>query len=195
MSMPRLNPLFHWPRPMRIVLQKFFVVVRFDHERLHFAQALHNHFRRVSQIGDETKAARSRIKGKPKRIDRIMWHGKSLYCNVANGKLRAGAENSPVPMLLEQSVVANRFCRERVAINRHVKFTAENFESANVISVLVCKKDAVKLVGRDYTFRQAQHQLPRAQAAVDKNLAMLGRDQGAVPGAAAAEHRQAEHGS
>ena len=180
---------------MRIVLQKFFVVVRFDHERLHFAQPLDDHFRRVSQIGDETETARARMKGKPKRIDRVMWHGKSLDRNVANGKLRAGPENSPVAMLLEQSVVANRFCGERVAINRHVKFTAENFESANMIAVLVGEKDAVELVGCDAAFRQAQHQLPRAQAAVDKNLAMLGRDQCAVPGAAAAEHRQAEHGS
>src|SRR5437588_10147316 len=101
MSMPRLNPLFHWPRPMRIVLQEFFVMIRFDDERLHFAQALYNHFRRVSEIGDETEPARSRIKGKPKRIDRVMWHGKSLYRNVANGKLGAGPENSPVPMLLK----------------------------------------------------------------------------------------------
>jgi len=98
-------------------------------------------------------------------------------------------------MLFKYPIAPNCLCRERVAINRHVKFTAENFESANVIAVLVCKKDAVKLVGCDATFRQAQHQLPRAQAAVDKNLAMLSRDQCAVPGAAAAEHRQAEHGS
>jgi len=180
---------------MRIVLQKFFVVVRFDHERLDFAQAFHNHFRRVSEIGDETEPARARMKGKPKGIDRVMWHGKSLDRNVTNGKLRAGTENSPIAMLLEQSVVANRFCGQRVAINRQVKFTAEHFEPTNVIAVLVGEKDAVELVGCDATFRQAQHQLPRAQAAVDKNLAMLSRDQCAIPGAAAAEHRQAEHGS
>src|SRR6266403_1305490 len=135
------------------------------------------------------------MKGKPKRIDRVMWHGKSLYCNVANGKLGTGPENSPVPMLLEQSVVANRFCRERVAINRHVKFAAKNFKPANVIAVFVSKKDAVELVGCNATFRQAKHQLPRAQSPIDQNLAMLSRDQRAVSGAAAAEHRQAEHGS
>ncbi len=37
MAMPRLNPLFHRPRPMRIVLQKFFVVVGFDDQRVNFA--------------------------------------------------------------------------------------------------------------------------------------------------------------
>src|SRR5260370_29540310 len=135
------------------------------------------------------------MKGKPKRIDRVMWHGKSLYRNVANGKLGAGPENSPVPMSFKYPIAPNCLCGERVAINRHVKFTAENFESANVIAVLVGKKDAVELVGCDATFRQAQHQLPRAQAAIDKNLAMLSRDQCAVPAAAAAEHRPAEHAS
>ncbi len=54
---PRLDPLFHRPRPMRIVLQKFFVMIRFDHERLHLAQSLDHHLRRVTQIGNETEAA------------------------------------------------------------------------------------------------------------------------------------------
>jgi hypothetical protein len=37
--------------------------------------------------------------------------------------------------------------------------------------------------------------LPRAQAAIDKNLAMIGCDQRAVPRAPAAQHGQAEHGT
>jgi hypothetical protein len=64
-----------------------------------------------------------------------------------------------------------------------------------VITVFVSKKDAVKLLRCDATLCQAQDQLARTQAAIDKNLAMLGRDQCAVSRAAAAEHRQAEHGS
>src|SRR5260370_38321418 len=102
MGMTGLNPLFHRPRPMRIVLQKFFVVVRLDHKRLHFAQPLHNHFRRISQIGDKTEAARSRVKSKTERIDRVVWHGKTLDRDAANGELAAGPKDSPVSMLLEQ---------------------------------------------------------------------------------------------
>jgi hypothetical protein len=37
--------------------------------------------------------------------------------------------------------------------------------------------------------------LPRAQAAIDKNLAMIGCDQRAVSRAPAAQHGQAEHGT
>ena len=37
MTVTGLDPLFHRPRPMHVVLQKFFVVVRLDHECLHLA--------------------------------------------------------------------------------------------------------------------------------------------------------------
>ena len=58
-----------------------------------------------------------------------------------------------------------------------------------MIAVFVGEKHAIEPVGCDATFRQTQHQLPRAEAAIEENLAMISRDQCAVPGAAAAEHR------
>ena len=59
---------------MRIVLQKFFVVVRLDDDRPHFAQPLDNHLRRITEIGDETETARASLEGEPDRIDRVMRH-------------------------------------------------------------------------------------------------------------------------
>ena len=56
-TMTRLDSLFYRPRPMRIILQEFFVMIRFNDERLDLAQPFHNHFRRVAEIGDETEAA------------------------------------------------------------------------------------------------------------------------------------------
>ena len=35
--MTRLDSLFYWPRPMRIILQEFFVMIRFNDERLDLA--------------------------------------------------------------------------------------------------------------------------------------------------------------
>ena len=43
---------------MRIVLQKFFVVIRLDHERVDVAQPLDHHLRRVTEIGNESERAR-----------------------------------------------------------------------------------------------------------------------------------------
>jgi hypothetical protein len=76
-----------------------------------------------------------------------------------------------------------------------VKLSAQDFEPADVITVFVSKKDAIELLRCDAALCQAQHQLPRAQAAIDQNPAMIGRDECAIPRAPAAEHGQAEHGS
>ena len=79
---------------MRIVLQKFFVVIRFDHERVHLAQTLDQHLRRVTEIGDKAEAARTGMKGKADWIDRVMRHGKSLNRDIADRKFRTGRERS-----------------------------------------------------------------------------------------------------
>ena len=71
---------------------------------------------------------------------------------------------------------------------------AENFKTADVIGVFVRENNAVELLRRDATLLQTQHDLPRAQTAINENFAMLGGDQRAIPRAPAAEHDQAEHG-
>jgi hypothetical protein len=60
--------------------------------------------------------------------------------------------------------------------------------------MFVSEKHAVELFGRDAALGQTQYQLPGAQAAIDKNLAMISCDKRAVSRAPAAEHGQAEHG-
>ena len=57
MSVPRLDALFHWPRPLRVVLQKFFIVISFNHERLHFSQAFDDQLGHVTEIGYKSEAA------------------------------------------------------------------------------------------------------------------------------------------
>jgi len=144
----RLDPLFHRPRPMCIVLKKFFIMIRFDHERVHFAQSLDDHLRRVTEIGDETEPARSCVKGKSQRIDSVVRDGERLHCDVANRKLRTGPKNPPVRPesfrdSFEESVAPNCLSRERIAINRQIEFAAENFKSANVIAMFVREKHAI----------------------------------------------------
>jgi len=45
-----------------------------------------------------------------------------------------------------------------------------------VIAMFVCKEDAIELFRRNAALFQAQHQLARAQPAIDKNLAMISGD-------------------
>ena len=60
--------------------------------------------------------------------------------------------------------------------------------------MFVGDENAVELLRRDAALLQAQHELARAQSAIDQNFAVIGRDQRAVSRAPAAEHGQAEHG-
>ena len=69
---------------MRIVLQKFFVVVRFDDEGVDLAEPLDHHLRGVTQVGNEPECARAGVKRIPDRIDRIVRDGKSLNGNIAD---------------------------------------------------------------------------------------------------------------
>src|SRR5438552_18856323 len=101
MTMARLDSLLHRPRPMRIVLQKFFVVIGLNHERLHLAQSFDDHLGRVTKIGDEPETTGTGVKSKPKRINRIVRHRKRLHGDVADRKLGASRKDSPVTVSLE----------------------------------------------------------------------------------------------
>ncbi len=62
-----------------------------------------------------------------------------------------------------------------------------------MIPVLVGEEDAIQFVRLNSAEREAQHQLARAQTSIDQEPAMIGRDQGRIPGTAASEHGQAKH--
>ena len=135
------------------------------------------------------------MKDEPERVYCIVRYGKRLDTDVANRKLTASREQSPIATAIRQTTGPKRFSCESIAINRQIKFVAENFKAADVIGVLVCKNDAVELLRRHAALLQTQHDLSRAQPAINENLAMFRCDQRAVSRAPAAEHDQAEHGS
>src|SRR5262249_55799070 len=124
-----------------------------------------------------------------------MRHRKRLHGNVADGKLGTRLKDPAIAPFFQETAATERVSGESIAINRQIKFTAEHVKSADVIGVFVREKHAFELLRHDAALLETQRQLPRAQPAVDKNLAMIRRDQRAVPRAPAPEHGQAEHGS
>jgi hypothetical protein len=62
-----------------------------------------------------------------------------------------------------------------------------------MIAVFVREQDTIQLIRCYAASLEAQDELARAQSSIDKNLAMIGRDEGTISGAAAAEHGQTEH--
>ena len=135
------------------------------------------------------------MKHEPERIHRVVRHGKRLDIDIADRKLGAGRKQSPVPTSLREAAGPKRLGCEPIAVNRQIEFVAENFKTADVISVFVRENNAVEPLRCDATLLQTQHDLPRAQTAINENIAVIGRDQRAVSRAPATEHGQAEHGS
>src|SRR5438477_12837768 len=115
-----------------------------------------------------------------------MRHWERLHRDIADRKLSASRKQSPVPASLGETTGSKRLGREPIAINRQIKFVAENFKTADVIGVFMRENSAIELVRRDATLLHTQHDLPRAKTAINENFAMLGSDQRAIPGAPAA---------
>ena len=193
MTVARHDPLLHRPGPMRIILQKFFVVVGFDDEGMHFAQSFDQHFGGIPEIGDKTQAAITSMKGVADRLDGIMRDGKTLDQNIADSEFGTGAKDSPV-FVLSQPEATNGFGRLRIAVNWNGKFPAKHLQSANMVAVLMSEQQSIELLRGDAALLKPDDDLARAQPAVDQNPAMIGGNESAIPGAAAAEHGQAEHG-
>ena len=135
------------------------------------------------------------MKHEPERIHGVVRHGERLHRDIADRKLSACRKQSPIATSLRETTGPKRLGRESIAVNWQIEFVAENFKAADVISVFVREDNAVELLRRDAALLQTQHDLPRAETAINENPAVIGCDQRAVPRAPAAEHGQAEHGS
>ena len=62
-----------------------------------------------------------------------------------------------------------------------------------MIAVFVSEQDAVELLRNDAALLQPEGDLARAQTTINQDFAVIGRDQSAVSGTAAAEQSQTEH--
>ena len=195
MSVPRLDALFHRPRPVRVVLQKFFVVISLDHERSHCSQTFGDQLGHVTEIGDEPEAARASVEHESERIHGVVRHWERLQRDIADRKLSACHKQSPVPTSLRKTTGLKRLGGEPIAVNRQIEFVTENLKTADVICVFMRENNSVELLRRDAALLQAQHDLPRAETAINEDLTMVGGNQRTVSRAPAAKHGQAEHGS
>jgi len=126
-------------------------------------------------------------------LDRIVWDGKGLDQDIADSEFRTGTKDAPV-FVLAQAEATNGLGGLRIAVNWNGKLPAKHLQPANVIAMLVSKKQAIELLGGNATLLKPDDDLARAQSAIDQNVAMTGGNKGAIPGAAAAEHGQTEHG-
>jgi len=127
------------------------------------------------------------------RLDGIVWDGETLDQNIADSEFATGAKDAPVFVLTEPEAT-HGLGGLRIAVNWNGKLPAKHLQPANVIAMLVSKKQSIELLGGNATLLKPHYDLARAQSAIDQNAAMTGGNESAIPGAAAAEHGQTEHG-
>ena len=152
---------------MGVVLQKFFVVIGLDHERLYLAQSFDDHLGHVTEIGDKTEPTRTRVKGEPERIDRVMRNGERLHNDVADAELSAGMKDSPVSMFIQAATVADGFGGQGVAVDWHRELATKYLQSTNMVSVFVGEENAIQFVRCYAALLEAQDELARAQSAIN----------------------------
>ena len=127
------------------------------------------------------------------RLDGIVWDRETLDQNIADSEFATGAKDAPVFVLTEPEAT-HGLGGLRIAVNWNGKLPAKHLQPANVIAMLVSKKQSIELLGGNATLLKPDDDLTRAQSAIDQNVAMTGGNESAIPGAAAAEHGQTEHG-
>jgi hypothetical protein len=127
------------------------------------------------------------------RLDGIVWDGETLDQNIADSEFATGAKDAPVFVLTEPEAT-HGLGGLRIAVNWNGKLPAKHLQPANVIAMLVSKKQSIELLGGNATLLKPDYDLARAQSAIDQNPAVIGGNKSAIPGTAAAEHGQAEHG-
>src|SRR2546429_6421145 len=98
------------------------------------------------------------------RLDRIVWDGKTLDQNIADSEFATGAKDAPV-FVLTQPEAPNGLGGLRIAVNWNGKLPAKHLQPANVIAMLVSKKQSIKLSGGNAQLFKPDTDLARAQAA------------------------------
>ena len=127
------------------------------------------------------------------RLDGIVWDRETLDQNIADSEFATGAKDAPVFVLTEPEAT-HGLGGLRIAVNWNGKLPAKHLQPANVIAMLMSKKQSIELLRGYPTLLKPDDDLARAESAIDQNVAVTGGNEGAIPGAAAAEHGQTEHG-
>src|SRR2546423_14620213 len=107
------------------------------------------------------------------RLDRIVWDGKTLDQNIADSEFATGAKDAPV-FVLTQPEATNGLGRLRIAVNWNGNLPAKHLQPANMIAMLMCKKQSTTLLRGNATLLKSDDDLARAQSPTDENGPLTG---------------------
>lgn len=180
------DALLDAPRAARIVLKHFHVMIRFEHEHIRGPDTLEDKPGGVAEVSQESDAPATDPKEKPDRVIGVMGHAERIDHHVTDFETCARAKNPAVELHVKLGL--DGLVRQAIAVNRDLKPGAETGQTLNMVRVFVCKKNAIKCLGRTSDTLQALPNLATAESGINKQARLARFDVAAIAARAAAEN-------
>src|SRR4051812_41815549 len=139
-AMAAEDTLLDAPRPARVVLEQFQIMIGLQKKHIASANALNDEFCGVTKVRKKADITRSRVNQKADWVSGIVRNAEGLDFHVANGKCGAGFENTKLQRRFELRL--DGFAREPIAIDGHLKFRGENRKAIDMIGMFVRDENA-----------------------------------------------------
>ena len=188
MAVPAQDALLDAPRPLGVFLKELQVVVGFQQQHVRGADAFHDEFCGVAEVGQKANVSRARADQEPNRIVCVMRDGESVHDDVSHFKRRASAEDPAIESGIE--LVLNGLLGETVAEDWNLKFRAQGCQTLNVITVFMGDENATQQLRRSPDGGKPLSDLTSAQTGVDEQPRLVGFEVSAIARGAATQDRQ-----
>ena len=129
----------------------------------------------VTSRASYREGARIRCEDERCRINRVVRYVKTLYFNVLYRKSGAGHKQVPL-WKIGQDFPPQRFCSQRIGIDRDPEPATENSQAGNMITVLVRNQNAVQRLRTNSNRFKALRDLARTESGVDEQPALVRGD-------------------
>ena len=177
-------------------LEHIEVVVRFEDQKIRFAQVMLHEFRHIAEIGHDGHFRAVAAEGIAHRIGRIVRDGERIDFDIADLEALAGMNMLDALHLLHRAfgIHLQDFAMSRLGeIRRAIEQARQLRDAAGMIGVLVGDQDAVDAIGlRPAERLQAAQQFLLAKSCVDEEGGVLSFEQRAVARAAGSQDGYAE---
>ena len=188
MPVLRADALLGRPRPARIGIEQFLVVVRLDEESVELAKPFGDAAGDMAHVRGKPEFFAAIADHETNRIDRIVLDREARDHCVADLKFASGFEDFPCARL--EAGVVEKFFRQGGRIDRYLVFSHKYLESFDVIAVFVGEQDAIKSGGIDTNRLHSGRQLSRAKTRVEHQPHAAALDHRRVATTATSKHRK-----
>src|ERR1035438_3090469 len=141
--------------------------------------------RQVAKICNYTDLDSVRAKAESHRIDGIVWDGKTVHLDVADGERGSCLKAIELGRVFAPGKRGS--CQTR-DVNGRVELPSQRNQAAHMIGVLMGDQDGIHAVALLINSGKTREKIALTQAGVHQDTGTLGSDEGRVSRTAAGEH-------